>query len=284
MKNLTDNQSINKIADQLVRHYKIAVSPKKEEALNTILKKIEEKETVTQKHKNRRISLVSLAGISAAASIAIIMALYFFTATVSITGTDNNNFACHLPDNSRIVLQNKSEIKYKKYFWNRKVKLDGIAYFEVEKGNNFQVRTNLGTVEVLGTRFLVSELNDNMTVKCFEGKVKASINKNSSVLIPGTKFSGTKTEAKKDVFEKAIEYPDFAKFNKVFSKVALTEIANEIEDFFGVEIVVKNSSARYFSGTIQTGKLESALDIVCGSMQLDYRFIEKNKIIFTNQN
>ncbi|NQU55085.1 MAG: FecR family protein [Bacteroidetes bacterium] len=283
MKNLTDNQSIHKIADQLVRHYKIAVSPKKEEVLNTILQKIEEKETVAQKHKNRRISIVSLAGISAAASIAIIMALYFFTATVSITSTDNNNLACRLPDNSRIVLQNKSEIKYKKYFWNRKVKLDGIAYFEVEKGNKFQVITNMGSVEVLGTRFLVSEAEDSMLVKCFEGKVKASINKHSDILLPGTFFSGTKTYAQKNVFEETIKYPDFAQFNQAFSKEKLTKITSELEEFFGAEIVVKNGSDRYFSGTIQTGKLESALDIVCESMQLNYKFAEKNRIFITNQ-
>ncbi|MEN8117476.1 MAG: FecR family protein [Bacteroidota bacterium] len=281
MENFKNNQSTQNKIDQLIRYYQISVGSKKEEVLDTILNKIEEGETRGNKLV-RKISWYSVAGISAAASVAIIIAFYFYTATITLSGVGSENLAYMLPDNSRIILQEKSEIKYKKYYWNRKVKLQGEAYFEVIKGNKFRVMTNLGEVEVLGTRFLVSEVNENMTVTCFEGKVKASINKNSEVLNPGTKFTGNKSEIKTDALMQNVDYPEFAKFNKTYSKAGLEEITKVLETFFGKEILVKIDSKRKFSGTIQTGKMESALDIVCGSLELNYQFVDKNRILITN--
>lgn len=276
------NQSIQKYTDLLVRNYEITVSSKKKEVLSTIFNKIEETE-VAQPKKGRKISLTPFIAISAAASVAVILAFYFFTASISIQG-DVGQKVCMLPDNSRVVLQNNSEIEYKKYNWNRKVNLQGVAYFEVEKGSKFQVKTNLGTVQVLGTRFLVSDSKDSMIVQCFEGSVKASLNESSSVLKPGNKFIGTEKSAITENIDESIEYPELAKFNAKFSKESVVEISKKLEAFFGTKITVESSSNRYFSGTIQTAKLESALAIICGSMQLDYSVKEKNEIIITNQN
>ena len=277
-----ENQSIQKYTDLLVRNYEITVSSKKKEVLSTIFDKIEETE-VAQPKKGRKISLISFATISAAASVAVILAFYFFTASITIIG-ESDNKVCLLPDNSRIVLDSNSEIEYKKFNWNRKVKLEGVAYFEVEKGSNFQVKTNLGTVEVLGTRFLVSGSKDKMEVQCYEGSVRASLNAESAVLEAGNKFTGTQNGVKTEDFDTNIEYPELAKFNAQFSKESVVDIAKKLEVFFGTKITVEDSSNRIFSGTIQTAKLESALAIICGSMQLDYSVNEKNEIIIKNQN
>ena len=74
------------------------------------------------------------------------------------------------------------------------------------------------------------------------------------------------------------EYPDFAKFNKSFPNITLSKLMDQLATFFGVQIDIKNIEERNFSGTIQTGRLESALEIVCQSMQLKYRYANKYTI------
>jgi len=51
-------------------------------------------------------------------------------------------------------------------------KLFGKAYFDVDKGKTFTVKTDLGTVQVLGTRFDVESRDSIFKVVCYEGSVK----------------------------------------------------------------------------------------------------------------
>ncbi len=278
MSDFKNNQSISKLADQLVRYYRVPFRSAKEDALNTILEKIENNEKSAGK-KQRKISWIKVAGISAAATIAILITFWFFTASVTYTGSEDGIATYRLPDNSRIILYKNSKLSYKKMNWNRKVNLQGQAYFEVQKGDGFQVKTKLGQVEVLGTRFLVSETGEQLKVQCFQGKVKTSYRKNSWVLEPGTQFVGEPENTQKEEFEKSIQFPDFAKFNQSFSNAGLADVVSEIETFFNVEIEIKSGKEKNFTGTIQTGNLENTLEIVCESLQLKYSFNGVNQII-----
>ncbi|HKI89019.1 MAG TPA: FecR family protein [Draconibacterium sp.] len=276
MKKENYNQSIQDMADQLVRYYRIPVGRNKEDVLNAIFNQIKVKENNKKRHSIKLTTV--LFGKIAAALIVLILALHFFTATITYSGKNGETLAYRLPDHSRVVLQDNSNIQFKKYLGKRKIALAGTAYFEVEKGSKFQVKTKLGKVEVLGTRFLVSEQEDSLNVMCYSGRVKASTMYNSFILEPGTQFSGTQSSGKKEPVPTHREYPDFARFNKSFPNVALSKVMGEIEAFFDVKIDIQNGKARSFSGTIQTGKLESALEIVCQSMQLKYRYANKYRI------
>lgn len=282
MDNFQHNQSIRNNTDQLIRNYKVPINSNREEVLNTILSKIKEGEKVKISRFNK-FDRSKLVGIAAAASVILVVTFYLFTASVTFKGVEDGNSVCLLPDGSRVVLKSEAGIKYKKYYWSRNVYLNGEAYFEIESGNKFRVRTNSGQVDVLGTRFLVAEIDKKMVVKCFEGNVKAVINKNSAVLNPGMMFSGMVADTKLEKLDNTKSYPDFARFNKSYSNVSLLKVVNELEYFFGKEIILNKNSERIFSGTISTGNLDNALNIVCMSMQLDYKK-ERNTIIITNQN
>jgi hypothetical protein len=108
--------------------------------------------------------------------------------------------------------------------------------------------------------------------------VRTDFNKNSWILEPGTQFSGNSDSAEKDEIAEHIEYPDFAEFFGSFSNAPLSEVIREIEDFFDVSIDLNAGKAEKFSGTIETGKLENAIQIVCMSLSLEYRFEDDNKI------
>jgi ferric-dicitrate binding protein FerR (iron transport regulator) len=277
MKRENENSSIQIQTNQLVRHYRIPVERNTKDVLDSILDQIKLQKNI-RKRKSIKLSPVIFTEI-AAAFIALFLVLHFFTVNTIFSGQIGESTAFRLPDNSRVVLQDNSNIRYKKYFWKRKVSLDGTAYFEVEKGSKFRVKTKLGKIEVLGTRFLVSEEEDSLKVLCYAGQVKTTANQNSFILEPGTKYIGTKELGEKVSVSSKQEYPDFASFNKDFLNIDINEVIKSIESFFDVQIDIENVKRRSFSGSIQTGKLESALDIVCQSMQLNYRYANKYRIV-----
>jgi len=270
------NQSIHDITQQLVRYYRIPVARNKEDVLDTIFISIEHHKAIKKSHKIQ-LSPASLATL-AAAVVAVLLALHLFTARVTFSGRNGENTAYRLPDHSRVVLHNNSNVRVGKYVGKRKLTLEGTAYFEVEKGSKFRVKTNLGTIEVLGTRFLVSERNDSLDVQCYSGRVKTKTNHNSFVLEPGRQYSGTEKSGQKVALKTQREYPQFAEFNRSFPDIALNKVMEQLATFFGVQIDLQNGNERRFSGTIQTGKLESALEIVCQSMQLKYRYANKYRV------
>ncbi|MBW6535655.1 MAG: FecR family protein [Mariniphaga sp.] len=271
------NQSISQKADQLIRNYQIVVNSGKEEVLGTLLKKIEEKERTTL-IPVRKISWYRIGAASVAAVIAIIVTFWFLTASQTTEVNQGNTYAFRLPDESRVILHNGSSITYSKYFWNRAVKLTGSAYFEVEKGTGFRVKTSNGSVEVLGTRFLVEGMEKDLVVRCYEGSVKTSYEKESWILEPGTQFSGKQGLAQKKNFETVTGFPAFAEFSKSFSNTPVSLVFQEIETFFGVDIKWKTPLDKNFSGSFKTGTLENVLQIVCEPLQLNYIFEDKYRI------
>lgn len=71
---------------------------------------------------------------------------------------------------------------------NRKVKLDGEAYFEVSANKNkpFYVHTSKGEIKVLGTHFNLEAYSnaDVFKTSLFEGKVRVRVKGNNIYLKP----------------------------------------------------------------------------------------------------
>ena len=78
-----------------------------------------------------------------------------------------------LPDNSEVTFNAASLQKYNKEDWDKKrqLTLEGEAFFNVAKGAKFEVKTKMGIVTVLGTRFNVKHRNKLLEVQCFEGLI-----------------------------------------------------------------------------------------------------------------
>lgn len=273
-----NNKSFSGYADQLISRYRLQVSTDKEEVLDTILKKIDSREYKEDSHTTKIRHLLT-AGISAAAVLLILITFYFFSATITISAGDKDIVTHRLPDASRVILHNNSKLELRKYFWARNVDLSGEAYFEVENGRDFHVRTSEGNVEVLGTRFFVSEEQGELKVRCYQGRVRTLYNENSWILDEGTQFTAVRQTVKKEEMDIKSGYPEFAKFDGSFSNVRLKQVLDELESFFDVQIDIQKGTTGIFTGTFETGSLESALQIVCESLQLEYRFIDKHRIL-----
>ena len=144
-----------------------------------------------QKNKveqNKVIRLVPKWVYAAAASIALLMGyMFFYNQTISYETGFGEQLAIVLPDNSKVILNAKSKIEYKKENWGdqRVLTLEGEAYFKVEKGETFRVDTDNGSVTVLGTQFTVNSDYQIFEIICFEGKVKVENKDQSKVLTKG---------------------------------------------------------------------------------------------------
>lgn len=118
----------------------------------------------------------------------------------TIETPNGGKYQVNLPDGTRIWLNAASTLRYPSRFIGneRKVELNGEAYFEVAKvmlnGSKthrmpFLVKTNQQTVEVLGTHFNVNSYQEDAIVKTtlLEGSVKVTpaSGKNSQLLKPG---------------------------------------------------------------------------------------------------
>lgn len=176
-----------------------------------------------------------------------------------------------LPDNSLVALNENASVEYNKLFWsfNRKVNLNGEAYFKVQKGEKFQVITQNGTVSVLGTQFNVKAKNEIFEVTCYEGKVKVEASNQTSILTKGMVVSlnqnklatSTTTLAQPSWKNEAVEI--------TFENEKLNVILTEIEKNYNVKITTNASSEQTFTGKIPTHDLDVALQIIASTYHLE---------------
>ena len=174
-----------------------------------------------------------------------------------------------LPDDSEIVLNSGSEIKYKKWNWNnqRSLELKGEAFFKVAKGKTFDVQTDLGIVTVVGTQFGVKSRENRMEVYCYEGKVRVQNKGQITYLTKGKHVHYENNKQIVTAFSDSI--PLWLQNKMTFESEDLAAISAEMERQYGVKISVKNVPLdQQFTGTIPSNDLDVALEIICKTFQL----------------
>lgn len=169
-----------------------------------------------------------------------------------------------LPDQSMYTLNAGSELIYDSENWKseRKINLSGEAFFEVEKGEKFQVNTANGQVKVLGTSFNVRSRADVLEVKCRTGKVGIFSNagKDFGVLTPqnALSISGEKIVDKWQLSQ--AENKDWTAGILRFKNAKLEEVLRELERQFDVKINSQNiDNQQITSCNFQNKDLDNAL-------------------------
>ena len=134
----------------------------------------------------------SLTRLSVAAGFLLIIGL---TALLRFYSVSSQQFpwfitSVVLPDSSKAELNANSTLTYYPFWWkiHRILRLDGEAFFEVEKGNKFTVHSGPGKIEVLGTRLMFCErryfeshLSHRQSQGRFRYKGRSIVTPNSSV-------------------------------------------------------------------------------------------------------
>jgi len=139
-----------------------------------------------------------------------------------------------LPDNSRVELSPYSKIVYANNFEsNRKIKVDGEAYFKVQKDKKhpFQVFCNETTTTVLGTSFTVTgQEKSGVIVQLYEGSVQMNVKDQTQkwILKPGEKFTYGNKIASVIGFNRFMD----------FDNEKLTAVSEYIQSNYGYKMII----------------------------------------------
>jgi transmembrane sensor len=181
----------------------------------------------------------------------------------------------YLPDSSRVTLNANSSLQVDNSWEGRQARevwLTGEAYFDVLKKQNqagpvkFIVHTGQLQVEVLGTAFTVNNRHGNTRVILSTGKVRlaGSVPQLAQpvVMQPGeyVEFS----EAHKQLIRKLVDPSDYTSWteNKLtFENTPLREVAQLIEDHYGLQVQLKSAdlAGRSFTATLPAGNVQTLL-------------------------
>jgi transmembrane sensor len=178
-----------------------------------------------------------------------------------------------LPDQSVVTLNAKSSIAFSKDNWNeeRTVKLEGEAFFSVQKGEKFQVLTNAGTVTVLGTQFNVKDRDQFYEVICYEGKVQVAANSSPVQLTAKHSYREVRKQATQAVLEIA-DTPTWVNKESAFESVPYQEVLSELERQYEVTIKTKDIDVtQLYTGRFPNTDLTTALKSVTIPFGLTYQ-------------
>ena len=243
-------------------------------------------------HAGRRISLrrITLRAAAAAVIAAVLLAGGLTTVLLSkrlaqpvtVVTQLGERSQVVLPDGTKVWLNSSSSVEYVAPFFSRqrRVKMEGEAYFEVEHDRRapFVVSTNGLDIEVLGTRFNIRN-DDNehrVTTVLLEGAVKAyaSGREQASVrLHPAQQLVfDTRTHAMRltdcPSAERSINWID-GRF--CFEHDTFGEIVAELKRYYNVDIRFMDNRLRdmRFSGNF---RVEDGIYHIMSVLQLTYKF------------
>ncbi len=225
------------------------------------------------KPKNKIFKLAMRVVIPVAAILLLFFGIEIFNDfNVSIQTAYGEQKNIQLPDGSEVILGSHTSLSYNKKTWQKKreLNLQGQAYFKVTKGQKFLVKTKLGNVQVLGTRFEVVSRKDIFNVICFEGKVAVSSLQNEMVLLPGKAvlIIGNKVQEQTVDNDKPDWFRGESNFENVPLKVVLVELENQYNIRFDTTKIVVNQN---FTGSFPHNNLSLALASVFKPLNITYQ-------------
>ena len=236
--------------------------------------------------QNKAKSKTSYFKWSIAASLLVIIGLgsLYLLSSKSFNTKAMASENIQLPDKSQVMLQSGSQLNFNTFTWSldRKVNLEGAAFFDVEKGAVFTVSTQNGDIKVLGTEFKVSSFQNQLLVRCYEGSVSIEKNGKQSIIKPGDRIvvdQNNKRHITKDLdlsFEQSGK-EEFYNYRKTF--LELTEL---LEKLYDIKISSEVKRDKHFTGAIPLYDLKKALNIITNTYQVNYQQEVENSYIFVD--
>ncbi|EKD31689.1 MAG: hypothetical protein ACD_77C00272G0002 [uncultured bacterium] len=199
------------------------------------------------------------------AAAVVVIALLPMLFTRNVVSLRGEHISCVLPDGSRVNLNAQSKLTYNSLIWfiSRGVKMDGEAYFEVEKGSKFTVNTKNGDIRVLGTKFNVFSREGEFEVTCITGKVEVKsgnrviLEKNEGVKMA---INGELKLISEPEIENVISWKDDVFY---FTSVPLNKVIEEVMRQYDIEIkYAANNNYIYTGNFSKESTIEEVLEIV----------------------
>lgn len=231
--------------------------------------------------------------VAAAITVMLGFSLFLYNtfsgpAIIEYTTYANQTKEITLPDNSKVILNANSTLKYPEKFngSTRSVELQGEAFFDVtkDKEHAFIINTFDAYTKVLGTSFNIKAMssNDKVTVSVVTGKVEVGIVRSDlkAQLIPGNTaiidFKNTNIEK----VENTIENINAWKTGSLnFDDQLISVLINDLELLFNVNIEANaNILNCHFTGSFNKPELFEILNILELSNGITH--IKKDGVIY----
>ena len=246
-------------------------------------------------HAGRRISLRRIAVRAAAAAAVAVILLAGGVTTVSLSKrlAQPLTVITHLgersqvvlPDGTKVWLNSASSVEYVAPFFSRerRVKMDGEAYFEVQHDAQapFVVSTNGLDIKVLGTRFNIrnDDTNHRVTTVLLEGAVTADTREHRCAPIrlrPAQQlvYDTRKGEMRLTDCTSAEASINWIDGRLHFDRSTFAEIVAELKRYYNVDVHFTDASLRNerFSGDFH---VEDGIYHIMSVLQLTYKFTYK---------
>ena len=200
-------------------------------------------------------------------------------------------YSLTLSDGTVMKLNSDTRVKFPNAFigTERKVILDGEAYFEVERDESrpFLVEFSEGVVHVLGTHFNVKARREqNAFTTLVSGKVKVSSGSDSVVLKPGEYCEINAENQQLSVHDADLMSMLAWKNGEfVFKDATLEYVMNELAAWYDMEVVYASDEMKQTKLHIymdRTRTLEEALQILSKMGNITYQ-IQGRKVIIKQQ-
>ena len=179
-----------------------------------------------------------------------------------------------LADGSQVWINSQSVLEFPACFVGkeRRVRLQGEAYFEVTKNVERPFIVDMGNKEirVLGTSFNVNDYDGKFVTTLVSGKVQVFVNDKDYVL---TSSMQVRVEGD-DVFVEEVDVREFTAWKDglfVFKKQKLREVMDILSRWYDVDVFYQNLELQnlHFTGTIQRHSEISGI----------LKFLEKTDIV-----
>lgn len=217
-------------------------------------------------------------------SSAVLINFYLNPSTEITTVTYNSNIKENivvLPDHSKVYLNEASSVSYAATKWekDRTLTLKGEAFFNVEKGKTFTVKSEFGSVRVLGTTFNIHNHKNTFSVTCYTGKVAVNYKNKDIILNPGQTYSNTNNKIQIVKQTK----PKWLSKQSVFNGAALVEVVKAIEQQKNIQIDLNLDKTYTFTGGYEHDQApEDILKLISKTLGITYKKVNDNHFELMN--
>jgi transmembrane sensor len=220
---------------------------------------------------------VTLTKWAVAASILILFATGSFLRfySVNIQTPEGQHLVAELPDQSKVDLNAQSTLTYYPFWWKitRIVKLEGEAFFEVQKGKKFTVISSKGSTQVVGTSFNILAREEIYKVTCVKGSVRVKSKTGFEAILKPNSKAELQPGGKINVSDNIETYPEISWKQNIFLFTAspVFKVFREIERQYGVHIEANVDDYSLYTGNFTKDQnVEEILEYVCPALGLKY--------------
>ncbi len=258
--------------EKVARHSKPQFSRSKDDVWNVMVTQIHEQPTASK--------VIQLSWFKYAAAAAVVLLLSttafmrFYTESVFVPAGLHSSVS--LPDGSTVELNAATELSFHPFWWqfDRSVKMEGEAFFNVKKGSSFSVMSKNGTTTVLGTSFNINSREYGYTVFCKTGKVSVQ-NEASKVVIASNESAHLKGngELEKRTDANGSEFISWLNNQFFFNAKPLKDVTREIELQYNIDLnIVENDVAdwKYTGAFDRSDNVNETLEVISISMGLKF--------------